>query len=69
MSRINKKSSTKLADAAFRQVAEEVIEQAKKSGTPIIVWEDGRVKAIPAEEMEKRLARTKRKPKAINSLD
>ena len=40
------------ADAAFRQAAKKVIERAKQTGTPIIIWEDGKVKETCAEELE-----------------
>jgi hypothetical protein len=45
------------ADAAFRQAAVKVIERAKQTGTPVIVWKDGRVAAISPEEAEQGLAR------------
>jgi hypothetical protein len=41
---------TKLADAAFRQAARKVIERARETGTPLIVWENGEIKRIPADE-------------------
>lgn len=34
------------ADAAFQQAAAKVIELAKRTGTPIIVWERGQIKEI-----------------------
>jgi hypothetical protein len=37
---------TKLADAAFEQAAQKVIERARQSGTPVIVWEDNAVKEL-----------------------
>lgn len=37
---------TKLADAAFVQAAQKVIERAQQSGTPVIVWEDEAVKEV-----------------------
>lgn len=37
---------TKLADAAFEQAAQKVIERAQQSGTPVILWEDGAVKEM-----------------------
>jgi hypothetical protein len=40
------RSFTKLVEAASRQVAEKVIERAKASGTPLIVWIDGKVKEV-----------------------
>ena len=39
------------ADAAFRQAARKVIQVALQTGTPIIVWEEGRVKEIPPDQV------------------
>ena len=39
-------SLTKLADAAFRQAARKVIERAKETGTPLIVWENESVTKV-----------------------
>ena len=45
-----KKPSTqsigKLADAAFRQAAKDVVQRAEQTGTPVIVWEDGKIKEL-----------------------
>jgi hypothetical protein len=46
MKRATEQPLTKLADAAFRQAAQKVIERAEASGTPVIVWEDGEVKEL-----------------------
>jgi hypothetical protein len=35
-----------LAEAAFRQAAKVVIERAKQTGTPLILWENGAVKKV-----------------------
>ena len=40
------------ADAAFRQAAHKVIERAKQTGTPVIIWEDDQIKEVPPEELE-----------------
>lgn len=40
---------TQLAEAAFEQVAKKVVERAKQTGTPVIVWEDGQIKELPPE--------------------
>lgn len=34
---------TEKVNAAFREVEAQLIEQARRTNTPIIVWEDGRV--------------------------
>jgi hypothetical protein len=53
-----KSPQTKLVDAAFRRAARKVIERAEASGTPVIVWVDGAVKAVDPREL--RISRTKR---------
>jgi len=48
---------TKLADAAFEQAAQKVIERAQQSGTPVIVWEDEAVKEMePPQDRKVRKA-------------
>jgi hypothetical protein len=44
-------------DAAFRQAARKVIEKARQSGTPIYLWEEGKVVERTWEEMEQRLGK------------
>lgn len=46
MKKTNKQPLTKLADAAFEQAAQKVIERAEESGTPVIVWEEDAVKEV-----------------------
>ncbi len=36
----------KLADAAFEQASQKVIERARQFGTPIIVWENEAIKEV-----------------------
>jgi hypothetical protein len=43
------------ADAAFRKAAFKVIQRAKQTGTPVVIWEDGEIKEIPPEEIECRM--------------
>jgi len=43
---------TSKADAAFRQAARKVIQVAHQTGTPVIVWEEGRVKKIPPDQID-----------------
>jgi hypothetical protein len=52
----DKESLSWKADAAFRQAARKVVQKAMLTGTPVIIWEDGQIKEIPAAEMEARLA-------------
>jgi len=44
-----------MADAAFRQAMTKVIQRARQTNTPVIVWEDGHVVEYSADEMEKRI--------------
>jgi hypothetical protein len=46
---------TEKADAAFRQVAVKVIERARQTGTPIILWEEGKVVERTWEEVQRSL--------------
>ena len=43
-------SLTEKADAAFQQAATKVIQRAKQTGTPIVVWEEGKVKEVTPDE-------------------
>lgn len=43
--------STK-ADAAFRQAAKKVIQQARQTATPVVIWEEGRIKEIPEDQFK-----------------
>ena len=44
------------ADAAFRQAARKIIQQAMQTDTPIIVWENGRIKTLHREHFDDLLA-------------
>jgi hypothetical protein len=44
------------ADAAFQQAAIKVVERARQTGTPVIIWEDDHVKEVPPQQLEQRLA-------------
>ncbi len=46
------KPLTEKANAAFRRAAAKVVERARQTGTPVIVWERGQVTEHPAEELE-----------------
>lgn len=43
------------ADAAFRQASKKVIQRAKETATPVVVWEAGQVKEILPDQAEKRM--------------
>jgi hypothetical protein len=40
------------ADAAFEQVAQKVIQRARQTGTPIVVWKEGHIEEIPCTQVE-----------------
>jgi len=40
------------ADAAFRQAIKKVIRQASQTNTPVIIWEENRIKEIPGDQIE-----------------
>lgn len=39
------------AEEALKQAVEEAIEEHRRMGVPIVVWENERVRIIPAEEI------------------
>jgi hypothetical protein len=39
-------SLTKLAEAAFKRAARKVLERAKSTGTPVIVWENNHIRKL-----------------------
>ena len=41
------------ADAAFQQAKKEVLQRARQTGTPVVVWEAGNVKEISVDHLEK----------------
>jgi len=40
------------ADAAFQQAAKKVIQQARQTNTPVVIWEENRIKEIPGDQIE-----------------
>lgn len=52
MKKPRSQSIEKLAEAAFEQAAEVVIDRARRTGTPVILWKDGRVHTVKPEETE-----------------
>ncbi len=48
----NDVSLSEKADAAFEDVAVQIVKQAKQTGTPVIVWDKDHVKEIPPDELE-----------------
>lgn len=45
-------STTEKANAAFEKVAIRVLERARQSQTPVVVWADGEVKHLTADQAE-----------------
>jgi hypothetical protein len=41
-----------LIEAAFRETARDVLRVARQTGTPVIVWENGRIREIPCDSPE-----------------
>jgi hypothetical protein len=39
-------------DAAFRQAAVKVLRLARQTGTPVIIWDNGRVRAASPDEFK-----------------
>ena len=48
------KSITEKAQAAFQEVRQTVIERARQTKTPIIVFTDNRIRSLTPEEFEAR---------------
>lgn len=51
---------TQLANAAFEQAAQKVIQRAENSGTPVIVCIKGEVKAVPPHLLRNRRKQARR---------
>ena len=44
------------AEAAFRQAAQKVIQLARQTGTPVVVWEKGHIAEIPVDRIATAMA-------------
>ena len=38
-------------DAAGKQAAGKVVERAKQTRTPVVVWEEGHIKEVPSDQI------------------
>jgi hypothetical protein len=47
----NSQSLSESAKAAFEQVSQKVIERARQTQTPIVIWENGKIVQVPDEAM------------------
>jgi hypothetical protein len=45
-------SLTLKVDAAFRQAVKKVIQKARQTNTPVVIWEENRVKKISSDQLE-----------------
>jgi len=48
------KGESSLADKAnadFRQAASKIVQRAKQTGTPLVVWEEGHVKEVSPDKV------------------
>jgi hypothetical protein len=52
MSKIVEHPLTSKIRGAFHRAARKVVRLAKQTGTPVIVWEDGRIREIPCDSPE-----------------
>ena len=43
----------KLVEAALLQAAKKVVKRAKESGTPVIIWEDEKIKRVEPRNLRK----------------
>ena len=49
-----------LVDAAMRRAMREAIRQHRLAGVPMVVWRDGKVVHLPAEQLERELEELER---------
>jgi hypothetical protein len=47
-------------DAAFKQASKKVIQRAKETSTPVVIWENGTIKEIPAQLLKTKYAALER---------
>jgi len=47
----NESSLTAKIEAAFRQAAIMVIQRAKQTGTPVVLWKDGHVEEVSPDQI------------------
>ena len=45
-------SLTLKIDAAFRQAVKKIIQQARQTNTPVVIWEENRIKEISCDQLE-----------------
>jgi len=60
MKKTDELSLTKLADAAFKQAARRVIELARQTGTPLIVWKNDAILELEPPPIKPKKSRSRR---------
>ena len=63
MTKKRRRSLSELVDAAFQRAAIRVLERAKQTGTPVIIWDEGRIKEVPYWFLEPAIMASARKKK------
>ncbi len=48
----NPQSLSEKAEAAFEQASRKVIERARQTQTPVVIWEDGKIVQVPGEVLQ-----------------
>ena len=46
------------ADAAYQQAVKKVIQKARQTNTPVVIWEENRIKEIPGDQLEATIGAT-----------
>ena len=49
------------ADAAFQQAVKKIIQQARQTNTPVVIWEKNRIKEIHGDQIEAEIDSTQPK--------
>jgi membrane-bound ClpP family serine protease len=57
-SRLVRKPLALLAEEALKKAVADVIAEHKRTGEPLVIWRDGKVVKIPADQLEVREAQT-----------
>jgi hypothetical protein len=39
------------AEAALQEAAKKVVEEARRTGTPVVIWQQGAVQQVPADQL------------------
>jgi hypothetical protein len=61
MKNLSDDALTKLANAAFREAANDAIDRAIATNTPLILWVDGKVAEVDPRTVKRPTVRTRRR--------